>query len=85
MGADGGEAALAAWPPAAGAPEAAALAVLVYLQAQGLSAAQRKELAGAAFVPVSNGTRLVAPAQLFSRLQEDLSPFAYEVRLRDRL
>jgi len=31
------------------------------------------------FVPVANATRLVAPSHLFSRLREDLAPFAYEV------
>ena len=51
----------------------------VCLQAQGLSPAQKTALRGAAFVPVANGTRLVAPEHMFSRLQLDLAPFAFEV------
>lgn len=82
MGSDGGESALVAWPLSAGPPEAAAGAVLEHFAAQGLTAAQRAELRGAAFVPVANGTRLVAPEQLFARLQDNLAPFAYEVSAR---
>jgi len=51
----------------------------VCVQAQGLSPAQKTALRGAAFVPVANGTRLVAPEHMFSRLQLDLAPFAFEV------
>jgi hypothetical protein len=32
-------------------------------------------------VPVANGTRMVAPLHLFSRLHQDLAPFAFEVTL----
>ena len=54
--------------------------VRLLTQAQGLSPAQKTALRGAAFVPVANGTRLVAPEHMFSRLQLDLAPFAFEVR-----
>ena len=50
------------------------------VQAQGLSPAQKTALRDAAFVPVANGTRLVAPENMFSRLPQDLAPFAFEVQ-----
>lgn len=79
IGEDGGEAVLSSWPTAAGTPEAVIGKVLEYLSAEGLSAGQRKRLAGAAFIPVLNSTRLVPPMRLFTRLRQDLAPFAFEV------
>lgn len=46
---------------------------------QGLNARQQQRLRDVAFIPVANGTRLAAPLQLFVRLSEDLTPFAFEV------
>ena len=79
IGEDGGEAVLSSWPTAAGTPEAVISKVLEYLSAEGLSAGQCKRLAGAGFIPVLNSTRLVPPTRLFTRLRQDLAPFAFEV------
>ena len=79
IGEDGGEAVLGSWPTAVGTPEAVISKVLEYLSAEGLSAGQRKRLAGAGFIPVLNSTRLVPPTRLFTRLRQDLAPFAFEV------
>jgi sacsin len=80
-GADGGEAALASWPAAAGAPDAAFEASLAHLASiwDGLSAADAARLRGAACVPVANATRLVPPSRLFVRCRVDLAPLAFEL------
>jgi sacsin len=44
-----------------------------------LSPAEVARLRGAAFVPVSNATRLVAPERLFTRCRVDCTPLAYEL------
>lgn len=80
VGADGGEAALAAWPAAGPAPEAAFAAVAKHLTNQGLSPEQAAQLSGVPLVPVAAGSRLIAAGRLFARLPQDLAPFAYEVR-----
>ncbi|KAK9808692.1 hypothetical protein WJX72_002029 [[Myrmecia] bisecta] len=79
VGQNHGEEVLSSWPSQAGTPKAACKAILVHLAAQGLSDEQCGRLREAAFVPVANCTRLVAPAGLFARLRDDLAPFAYQV------
>lgn len=78
-GLDQGEDTLGRWPASAGPIPAAFGTLMDYLAREGLSPAQKQALAGAAFVPVANSSRLVEPSRLFTRIKEDLAPFAYEV------
>ena len=80
-GIDAGESLLSAWPMLAGPPETAfgtAMAHLAELWPT-LSPQEIARIKGAAFVPVGNASRLVAPEALFFRCPVDLAPLAYEV------
>ena len=46
---------------------------------QGLSKEKALELRNVRMVPVANATLLAAPSRLFTRLRQDLAPFAFEL------
>ncbi len=69
----------ATWPAAAGPIEDSCSAMLAFMKSNGISTAQRPQLRKLAFVPVTNGTRLVPATSLFARLKRDLAPFAYQL------
>jgi sacsin len=89
LGQNGGEDLLARWGGITGARTAgshvsvedAYLAVFRFLYSKwdGLSASEREMLRGVPFIPVANGTRLVAPDRLYARARTDLAPFAFEL------
>jgi hypothetical protein len=78
VGESNGEAALSCWPSATFSAERACRAVLQYMQDEGLTESQLGRLRGAAFVPVGNATRLMAPSQLFARMPVDFAPWMNE-------
>jgi len=88
LGADDGEDTLASWP-ATGASssdtagpltiEQAFCVILDHLAREGLSPSQLAQLKPVPLIPVANATRLVRCNCLFTRLKEDLAPFAFEV------
>ncbi|KAJ3692968.1 hypothetical protein LUZ60_012063 [Juncus effusus] len=78
-----GEDTLAHWPTSSGvmSVESTFLEILRYLDKiwETLSSADKDELKKLAFIPVANGTRLVAAKYLFARLSINMSPFAFEL------
>ena len=80
-GDDYGESLLASWPVQAGHPEAAFSAAMAHLAElwPTLSTAEIGRIRGAAFVPVSNASRLVAPDSLFIRCPVNIEPLAFEL------
>ncbi|KAG5076121.1 hypothetical protein JHK82_054816 [Glycine max] len=82
IGRNGGEDTLAHWPIASGMNiEECTCEILKYLDKvwSSLSSSDVAELHKVAFLPVANGTRLVAADALFARLMINLSPFAFEL------
>nr|KYP37061.1 Sacsin [Cajanus cajan] len=82
IGRNGGEDTLAHWPIASGMNiEECTCEILKYLDKNwgSLSSTDLAELCKVAFLPVANGTRLVAADALFARLMINLSPFAFEL------
>lgn len=89
LGQNGGEDVLARWGGITGARTAgghvsvedAFLAIFRFLDSKwdGLSVSERGLLKGVPFIPVANGTRLVAPDRLYARARTDLAPFAFEL------
>ncbi|RZB94315.1 sacsin-like [Glycine soja] len=82
IGRNGGEDTLAHWPIASGMNiEECTCEILKYLDKVwgSLSSSDVAELCKVAFLPVANGTRLVAADALFARLMINLSPFAFEL------
>ncbi|KAK9115561.1 hypothetical protein Sjap_014508 [Stephania japonica] len=83
VGRNGGEDTLAHWPISSGMMtiERASCQILKYLDKiwSSLSALDVSELQKVEFIPVANGTRLVASSSLFVHLAVNLSPFAFEL------
>lgn len=83
VGRGNGEDTLAHWPSSSGimTVEDAFLQILQYLDKVWgtISSSERTELQKLAFIPVANGTRLIAVKSLFARLTIDMSPFAFEL------
>ncbi|KAF5826536.1 hypothetical protein DUNSADRAFT_2791 [Dunaliella salina] len=89
LGADDGEDALASWPGTGASSsdattgkltiEEAFCVILDHLAREGLSPSQLAQLRPVPLIPVANATRLVRCNCLFTRLKEDLAPFAFEV------
>ncbi|KAK9106331.1 hypothetical protein Syun_022342 [Stephania yunnanensis] len=83
VGRNGGEDTLVHWPMASGTMtiEGASCEILKYLDKiwGSLAALDVSELQKVEFIPVANGTRLVAANSLFVHLTVNLSPFAFEL------
>ncbi|CAM0901691.1 unnamed protein product [Alopecurus aequalis] len=83
VGRGNGEDTLAHWPSSSGimTVEDAFLRILQYLDKVWgtISSSEKTELQNLAFIPVANGTRLIAAKSLFARLTINMSPFAFEL------
>ncbi|KAK9117869.1 hypothetical protein Scep_015962 [Stephania cephalantha] len=83
VGRNGGEDTLVHWPMSSGTMtiEGASCEILKYLDKiwGSLAALDVSELQKVEFIPVANGTRLVAANSLFVHLTVNLSPFAFEL------
>ncbi|KAM0910828.1 hypothetical protein ACQ4PT_013891 [Festuca glaucescens] len=83
VGRGNGEDTLAHWPSSSGimTVEDAFLRILQYLDKVWgtISSSEKTELQKLAFIPVANGTRLIAAKSLFARLTINMSPFAFEL------